>query len=150
MVTRYCDGVIPSAGELLPADEAIAALERTVTDAASHAISRLAIHEAIASVWELVDALNLYITEQEPWTLAKDPADRARLETVLATVVHGLGTLAVLLSPVTPKATAKLWTALGGDGSITEQRIDRAWEWSGGASVSPLEPLFPRIEASGE
>ncbi|TFV99651.1 methionine--tRNA ligase [Orlajensenia leifsoniae] len=150
MVSRYCDGVIPTAGGLTPAEEAIVALERSVTDAASEAISRLAIHEAIASIWELVDALNLYITEQEPWALAKDPANRARLETVLATVVRGLGTLAVLLSPVTPKATAKLWTALGGEGSVTDQRIDRAWEWTGGASVAPLEALFPRIEASGE
>ena len=50
-----------------------------------------------------------YITEQEPWALSKDPAQRDRLSTVLATAVHGLGTLAVLLSPVLPKATARLW-----------------------------------------
>ena len=35
------------------------------------------------------------------------------LETVLATAYHGLGTLAVLLSPVMPESTEKLWVALG-------------------------------------
>ena len=55
------------------------------------------------AVWELVDALNGYITSEEPWALAKDPAQRERLETVLATAYHGLGTLAVLLSPVLPE-----------------------------------------------
>jgi methionyl-tRNA synthetase len=150
MVSRYCDGVIPAAGELHEADLAIGQLERSVTDAANQAIDALAIHDAIAAVWELVDALNGYITEQEPWTLAKDPAQRERLETVLSVVVRGVGTLAVLLSPVTPKASEKLWSALGGEGSVRAQPIDTAWEWNGGAAVSPLEPLFPRIEASGE
>jgi len=66
----------------------------------------------------------------------------------LHTVVRGLGTLAVLLSPVTPQATATLWTALGGTGEVQDARIDRAWEWTGGTHVSPLAALFPRIEAT--
>jgi methionyl-tRNA synthetase len=148
MVTRYCDGEIPAAGVLTEADEAIRATEKRATEAACEAIDRLAIHEAIASVWELVDELNGYITIQEPWALAKDPANRERLETVLNTVVRGLGTLAVLLSPVVPVATGKLWTAIGGTGDVTDQRIDRAWDWTGGTHVSPLEALFPRIEAT--
>ncbi|WP_419819363.1 methionine--tRNA ligase [Glaciibacter flavus] len=151
MVARYCDGVVPTPGELTDADRAIVDLERSATAAADAAIDSLAIHEAIAATWRLVDALNGYITEQEPWVLAKDPAQRERLDTVLAAVVRGLGTLAVLLSPVVPKATAKLWEALGGEGELAAQRIDRAWEWQGGATVTPLDsPLFPRIEASGE
>ncbi|TFC17902.1 methionine--tRNA ligase [Cryobacterium sp. MDB1-18-2] len=148
MVVRYCDGEIPVTTAFTEADAAIRATEIRVTDAAGEAISRLAIHEAIASVWELVDELNGYITSQEPWGLAKDPADRDRLDAVLFTAVRGLGTLAVLLSPVVPEACAKLWSALGGEGLVTDQRIDRAWEWTGGTHVSPLEALFPRIEAT--
>ncbi|WP_022886615.1 methionine--tRNA ligase [Glaciibacter superstes] len=148
MVVRYCDGVIPSPGSFEAADEAIAATSKRVTDAAGESIDRLAIHEAIATVWELVDELNGYITSQEPWGLAKDPARRLRLETVLFTAVRGLGTLAVLLSPVVPEAAAKLWTALDGTGLVGDARIDRAWEWTGGPKVAPLEALFPRIEAT--
>ena len=59
-----------------------------------------------------------------------------------------LGTLAVLLSPVIPKATAKLWTALGAPGAVQEQRIDRAFEWATGERVAPLEALFPRVEVA--
>jgi methionyl-tRNA synthetase len=148
MVVRYCDGEIPTPTVFTEADELIRATEKRATDAAGEAISRLAIHEAIAAIWELVDELNGYITDQEPWALAKDPADRTRLEAVLFTAVRGLGTLAVLLSPVVPQATAKLWQALGGTGALTDQRIDRAWQWTGGTHVSPLEALFPRIEAT--
>ena len=148
MVNRYCDGVVPPASELSAADHEIGAIEQRATDAAWSAIDRLAIHESIAATWELVDGLNGYLTVEEPWTLAKDPHRRARLETVLATAYHGLGTLAVLLSPVLPKATAKLWTALGAPGTVQEQRIDRADEWTVGERVAPLEALFPRVEVS--
>jgi methionyl-tRNA synthetase len=98
-------------------------------------------------IWELVDELNGYITDQAPWTLAKDPADRDRLAAVLATAVYGLGVLAVLLAPVLPKATTRLWEALGGEGAVDAQRIDTAATVAVGTSVTPLETsLFPRIE----
>jgi methionyl-tRNA synthetase len=143
MVTRYFDGNIPQAA----VDDSIRDVALRVTDAAESAIDRFAINEAISSIWELVDALNGYITEQEPWALAKDPADRERLEQVLASAIRGLGTLAVLLAPVLPQATAKLWQALGGTGDIEAQVIGSAWDWQGGPAVTPLEsPLFPRIE----
>jgi methionyl-tRNA synthetase len=78
--------------------------------------------------------------------LAKDPAKADRLATVLNTAVRGIGTLAVLLSPVVPVASAKLWTALSGTGTVQDQPIRTAWEWQGGDRVQPLEALFPRIE----
>ena len=96
MVIKYFDGSIPAA-EL---DPVITEIEKRVTDAANTQIDAFAINEALATIWELVDALNGYITDTEPWALAKDPAQRERLESVLATAVHGLGTLAVLLAPV--------------------------------------------------
>ncbi|RFA19869.1 methionine--tRNA ligase [Subtercola boreus] len=146
MVLRYFDGAIPDAATLAPADETVLALERRVTSEADEAIGRLAIHEALASIWQLVDGLNGYITEQEPWALAKNPEQRERLQAVLSTAVHGVGTLAVLLSPVIPEATTKLWQALGGVGEITAVPVTRAFEWQSAGRVEPLEPLFPRVE----
>ncbi len=145
MVIKYFDGAIPA----VASDVAISTIEKRVTDAANAQIDAFAINEALASVWELVDALNGYITDTEPWALAKDAATRGRLETVLATTVHGLGTLAVLLAPVLPQATSRLWAALGGVGELEAQRIDRAWDISNGARVTALTTsLFPRIETA--
>ncbi len=147
MVTRYRDGVIPTPSDFVEADESIRATERAVTADADAAIERLAIHEALASIWTLVDELNGYITIQEPWALAKNPANSERLDTVLFTVVRGLGTLAVLLSPFIPDAAAKLWSAIGGNGAVADHNVRAAWEWTGGPSVTALESsLFPRIE----
>ncbi|MCU1513749.1 MAG: methionine--tRNA ligase [Microbacteriaceae bacterium] len=144
MVIKYRDGVVPVA-EL---DPVVYATEQRVTLEADAAIESLAIHEALAAIWQLVDDLNGYITVQEPWALSKDPANAARLDTVLATVVHGLGTLAVLLAPVIPDAAARLWSAIGGLGALADQPIRTAWEWTGGSAVTALETsLFPRIES---
>ena len=55
----------------------------------------------------------------------------------------------MLLNPVLPKATAKLWTALGGTEPLDDQSIATAWEFAGGTAVSALESsLFPRIEST--
>jgi methionyl-tRNA synthetase len=150
MVTRYYAGVLPAPGEYSDADLAIQRTVREAVAESSRAIDRFAIHDALASVWTIVDELNGYITIQEPWVLAKGEApERQRLATVLYTASEGLRALAVLLSPVIPDATAKLWAALGANGSVDEQLIPRAAEWGQlepGSTVSPLEALFPRIE----
>ena len=156
MLAKYFDGVVPEAGELTEAELAI---QRTVAAAALNAdaaIERLAINEAIDAIWTIVDELNGYITEQEPWVLAKDPATRARLGTVLYTAVEGLRALAVLLHPVIPEATAKLWAALGAEpalGVLEDQQIREAGSWGQlptGTTVSALQALFPRIEETAE
>jgi methionyl-tRNA synthetase len=151
MVTRYYDGVVPAPGEYLEADLGI---QKTVADAAAAAnaaIGRFAINEALAAIWTIVEELNGYITIQEPWVLAKDDATRERLGTVLYTAADGLRALAVLLSPVIPIATEKLWDSLGADtlGTLWEQLLGEAGTWgqlSVGSFVTPLESLFPRIE----
>lgn len=151
MTVRYFDGLVPAPSGYTDDDLAI---QRAVASAATNAdaaIDRLAIDQAIEAIWTVVDDLNGYITVQEPWVLAKSDADRERLGTVLYTVAEGLRALAVLLSPVMPVATAKLWEAIGAAGALADQRIREAGGWgqlSPGAKVTALEPLFPRIETA--
>ncbi|MFT4231946.1 MAG: methionine--tRNA ligase [Leucobacter sp.] len=155
MNAKYFESRVPEAAAIADteAEAAIRDLAATVAARADERIEAFAIHEAVAAVWELVDALNGYITEQEPWALAKDPEQRERLATVLYTVTEGLRVLAVLLAPVIPQATAKLWTALGAEaalGALADQPIREAGDWGrlpAGVEQQPLAVLFPRIEA---
>ncbi|PRB01948.1 methionine--tRNA ligase [Microbacterium sp. MYb64] len=154
MIERYFDGVVPSAGEYTAQDLAIQQLVAKAAAGADAAVERFRIDEAIADVWTIVDALNGYITENEPWALAKDEEQRERLGTVLYTCAEGLRALAVLLSPVMPQSTAKLWGALGAEGglgALTAQPLRDAGRWGqlpAGTVVQALAPLFPRIEAT--
>ncbi|MCR2825537.1 methionine--tRNA ligase [Microbacterium sp. zg.Y909] len=154
MIERYFEAIVPPAGAYTEADLHI---QRTVADAATAAdaaMVRFRPDEAIAAIWTIVDALNLYITENEPWALAKDAAQRERLGTVLYTAAEGLRALTVLLSPVMPHATGILWDALGAAatlGALQDQPIRDAGTWGqlpAGALVSGLAPLFPRVEQS--
>jgi methionyl-tRNA synthetase len=152
MIGKYFEGVVPAPGAYTEADLAI---QKTVADAAATAdaaVERFRIDEAIESIWTIVDALNGYITENEPWALAKDDTRRDRLGTVLYTCAEGLRALAVLLSPVMPVATQKLWVALGAEdalGALTGQPLRDAGAWGTlqpGSQTRALAPLFPRVE----
>jgi methionyl-tRNA synthetase len=151
MIEKYFDGVVPTPGEYSEQDLAV---QKTVADAASKAdaaIANFRLDEAIRSIWTIVDELNGYITDNEPWALARDEAQRDRLATVLYTCAEGLRALAVLLSPVMPQSTQKLWDALGAEalGELTAQPIREAGAWGilqPGTKVTSLVPLFPRVE----
>jgi len=150
MIHRYFSGALPKPGAYLEADLVVQKVAIEASLSADQAMDRVMIHEAIQKTWTLVDELNNYITVQEPWVLAKDDANRERLGTVLYTAAEGLRVLTVLLAPIMPKATGKLWNALGASlGSLADQRIGKAGDWGqlvSGSQVKELEALFPRLD----
>ena len=152
MVERYCDGVLPAPDVAGPPEEAVVAAAVRSTSVADERVGALDFSGGLAAVWELVDVLNGYLTEQQPWQLAKSPDDRARLETVLFTAAEGLRVLAVLLNPVMPKACPALWESLGAEaalGPLSAQPLADAGTWGqlpSGLTVAKGAVLFPRLE----
>ncbi|MFT4215478.1 MAG: class I tRNA ligase family protein, partial [Microbacterium sp.] len=151
MIEKYFAGVLPTASGYSEGDLVVHGVVADAAADADAAMERFRPDEAIAAIWTIVDALNGYITENEPWALAKDPGSRERLGTVLYTAAEGLRALAVLLSPVMPSSTEKLWAALGQSGRLVDQPLREAGTWGQlvpGTSVAGLAPLFPRVEQS--
>ena len=152
MVVRYCDAVLPEPGPYANSDRALQDAMIAAAEAADAAMVRLDFAAGIASVRTFVEAVNLYVTEQEPWQLAKDPAQRERLDTVLYTMCEALRAIAVLYNPVMPKAMGALWGRLGAVphlGEIGEQDVRHAGQWGQlppGAVIARGDALFPRIE----
>ncbi len=60
--------------------------------------------DAVEDVLALLSRTNKYIDETTPWTLAKDPTQRARLGTVLYNLLCAIRYAAVLLYPLIPDA----------------------------------------------
>jgi methionyl-tRNA synthetase len=152
MVQRYRGGVLPASGESTPAEDRLRALLAQVVANADAAVCALDFASGITSVRSFIDAVNLYVTEQEPWVVAKDEALSTRLDTILYTVCESLRAIATLYNPVMPKSMGLLWEQIGAAatlGPIAEQRIDRVAEWGqlpAGAGVSKGAVLFPRLE----
>ena len=152
MVAKYCDGVLPAATAYTDAETALQTLLTETAVTADEAILRLDFAGGIGAVKQFVDAVNLYVTEQAPWVLAKEDADTARLHTVLYTVCESLRAIAVLHHAVMPRATASLWEQLGADlalGRLVDQRVTDVAGWGqlpAGAKVTKGANLFPRLE----
>ena len=153
MVGRYFDGRLPDPGEPGLDDQMLASeLARTVATADA-AMDRLALHEALGAVEEYVARINAYVTEQQPWQLAKDDteAGRARLGAVLYAAAEALRGVAVLHNPTIPKTADALWRMLGateGIGELDAQDLRSAGRWGqlpAGSTLTKGEPLFPRL-----
>jgi len=153
MVGRYFDGRLPDPGEAGLAEDMLAAeLARTVA-VADAAMERLALHEAIGAVEAYVARVNAYVTEQQPWQVAKDESEagRARLGAILYAAAEALRGITVLHAPTMPKASAALWRMLGAEerlGELAAQDLRSAGRWGqlpAGATLTKGEPLFPRL-----
>ena len=151
MGARYCEGVLPGAGEAGDAESALQSMLAKTVQTADAAMVALDFSTAIMAVKDFIEAVNGYVTASEPWVLAKDESKRAQLETVLYTICESLRAIAVLYNPVMPVAMADLWRQIGAEalGNVVDQRVDGVGVWGQlpvGAKVTKGEGLFPRLE----
>ena len=150
MLGSYYAGQVPDPSRDARAG-AIASLAPDVVARVDAAMDAVALSQAVAAMWELVDAANKYLVETEPWALAKDADRREELDAVLYIAAETLRILAVLISPVMPEAAARLWSQLGLDDAtpLGEQRLPAAARWGGltpGTKTAKGSSLFPRLE----
>ena len=149
MVGKYFDGALPEPTDHGPAEQALADKLAQTVAIADKAIDTLAFQDALAAINELVGAVNGYVTEQEPWKVAKDESQQARLATILYSAAEALRAVAVLHNPTMPKTSAKLWTLLGAEeklGSLKDQRVQDAGTWGqlpAGATLTKGDSAVP-------
>lgn len=147
MAHKYRGGLLTTAGY---DDAENAALRHTVAEALPAYISAMngwAIHEGIAAVWKIVTHANAFVDSTKPFSLAKDPAQSARLDSVLYHLAEALTHVAVLLSPIMPEAMAKARDQLGWDMPAGFHFSQLSWGLlADGHQLSSPQPLFPRLE----
>ncbi|HEY7515120.1 MAG TPA: methionine--tRNA ligase [Vicinamibacteria bacterium] len=154
MARSYCEAKVPprpSPTELPPSPEDGPEMESDSRRAAQFQelfalYEALDFSSALAWIWARIGRLNRRIVAFEPWTVAKDPARRSELDGFLYRLLEEIRLLAVLASPVIPRAAARILGMLGigeapGGSAGLEWGILRP-----GAALGPVEPLFPRID----
>lgn len=147
MLGRYFDGVVPESegGE---ADRSLAALAAETAERVDTQVRAFSTSRALAALWELVGGTNNFIQSREPWKLAKEPARRGELATVLYESLEALRVIAVLLGPFMPQTSERMLESLG----HTEEdspTLPEALGWGRlrpGSATVPGPPLFPRVE----
>jgi methionyl-tRNA synthetase len=112
-------------------------------------MERLALHEAVAAVYALVDRTNEFIAASEPWTLAKDPANADRLTGVLRDAAEALRIASVLLVPVMPASAAEMLRRSGEATAPAALRLDHAaWNHDARRTLVKGPALWPRLDTT--
>jgi methionyl-tRNA synthetase len=110
----------------------------------------MAFHKALVDTWEFINAVNRYIDQSAPWTLAKEKFDE-RLKTVMRAIFESIQVISTLIYPFMPGSAQKIRSSLGCSESrnITELlKHDSCDYLETGVKVEKLPPLFPRIETA--
>ena len=72
-------------------------------------MDQLRVADAIDAVFDLLRRSNKYIDETSPWTLAKQPENKARLNTVLYNLLESIRVATVLLTPFMPETSKEVF-----------------------------------------
>ena len=147
MVEKYFGGTLPTERLDTNADDDLKQMVSTLRDRYEAEMEHFQFQNALEQVFKTIQRANKYIDENAPWTLAKDPANRARLATVMYNLLETIRICAVLLTPFIPDSAEKIFDQIGACPCC------RTWEkanvWGSlrpDVTVHKGEALFPRID----
>jgi len=148
MVEKYFGGTLPTERLDTDADDDLKQMVSTLRDRYEAEMEHFQFQNALEQVFKTIQRANKYIDENAPWTLAKDPANRARLATVMYNLLETVRICAVLLTPFIPDSAEKIFDQIGACPCC------RTWEkanvWGSlrpDVTVHKGEALFPRVDA---
>ena len=148
MVKKYNDCIVPAptAPDALDED-----LKKTCVEAYAElcrCMDEYKIADGLECVFNMLRRANKYIDETTPWTLAKDEAQKERLNTVLYNLLETIRWGAVMLNPfitaTSDEILAELGTALGSYDTIGTLELFSGMK--AGDTVQNSKVLFARID----
>ena len=151
MIEKYNGGIVPDACE--PEDATDKDLKAIATSAGHKVeahMDKFEFNLALEEIWVAVRRANKYIDENTPWILAKNEADKPRLDTVLHNLAETLRIVSILIYPFMHSTSNEIRKQLG------LWYADVAWEDAftfnmlQGEQVKKGEPIFPRLDIEKE
>jgi methionyl-tRNA synthetase len=160
MIGRYFDGLVPASqevgralpaaqevGRALPAsqEQEVLASAAALSESATGLMETCQFHSLLERVLGLADATNRYIDVTAPFKLAKDPAARERLGTVLYTSAEAVRLILLYLTPFMPETALRGLAQLGWQ--PPPNALATAGTWGAlqpGTKIGKAEGLFPR------
>lgn len=151
MIERYADGQIPSpGGDMTDEDKILHSAAEGLNQKIEGALNRFEFHRALTSLFEVVTLANRYIETSAPWVLAKDPAQQARLSTVLYNTAEAVRIVSLYLFPFVPETAEEMNRQMGNPIDFRQANTQgKEGKWGGlisGTTIAKGKALFPRIE----
>jgi len=145
MTNKYFGGTVTDKGVTGEVDADLKAVVENTPKLVEKKMEDLRVADAITEIFNLFKRCNKYIDETMPWVLAKDEAQKDRLETVLWNLIQSISAGARLLESFMPETSDKILAQLG-DGHVTAkpeilfQRLDV------NEVLAKVEALHPAVE----
>jgi methionyl-tRNA synthetase len=149
MIKNYFGGAVPrpesdSAGEAAEVALQISESKRRF-DVEFEALN---FSRALEAAWAGVARVDKFITDKQPWKLAKDPSARPQLGDVLATAYEALRHLVLLVAPALPVTSREIWSQMGlsGDPLRIDPNVALWGEPLEVSQVDRISPAFPKLD----
>ncbi|MDQ3693735.1 MAG: methionine--tRNA ligase [Chloroflexota bacterium] len=140
--SRY-DGVVPAAGKLSAADQAMLDQTAAAFSGTAERIEAVRLRDGLRGLMSLAQGLNRYLDEAAPWKTIKTAPDQAA--TALWTALQVVSALRVLTAPYLPFSAQRLHEYLGDEGKVDEL-IWQPRELPAGRQLPKPVPLFRKLE----
>lgn len=144
-IYKNCDGKIPAPAELTENDKALLKkAQEEMLPIVRRELDQQRFHKALEAIWDVVNAANVYIDVEAPWSLKK--TDTVRMGTVLYVLVETIRCLALIVQPVMPESASKMLDQLSvtaGDRGF--DRLSAVGAIVGGTIISQPQGVFPRL-----
>ncbi len=145
MSNKYFGGVVKNGGVKTEVDDSLIEVVTGAYDKVCKKMDDLKIADALSEIFAVFKRANKYIDETEPWKLAKDESQKARLETVLynltETIIIGTSMLSAFMPETCKKVLANLnveardFSKLNKFGLLKETKV-----------AEKVDALFPRLD----
>ena len=120
MTNKYFGGTVTDKGVVADVDADLKAVVDGTPAAVDAKMENLRVADAITEIFNLFKRCNKYIDETMPWALAKDEAQKDRLETVLYNLIDSIEKGAALLASFLPETAEKILKQTNG-GNVTDK-----------------------------
>lgn len=104
--------------------------------------------QALETVWTLISRIDKMISDTKPWELIKDENQAETLNAVLYRAAETLRWLAVLLYPVMPEASQKIYAQIGLSDDVSKINPENLiyGELPAGTRIGERVAVFPQID----
>lgn len=142
MIEKYVSNSFSGEAQYTGKEKEIETGYRKLETAVLDLFDQYQFNRGLELIFEYVNGLNRYIVEVQPWSLAKEEADRPRLAGVLKTLCRAILSVNTLLSPILTETAAKVREVF--------RCADTGLGWKGlpeEFAVGQGTQLFPRVDS---
>jgi methionyl-tRNA synthetase len=152
LCTKMTGGKVPAKGEWTPLEQELSTAIDAHWREAMQAWDRIEPHRALERTWAIASAANQYVDRAAPWAEEKK-GNRARVETILNTLLGVLGALSIAVWPVLPAKSDEMRRQLGLEpirpAEGTDQFAAGVETRAAGGQLAPGSSLFPTVDDAG-